>query len=101
MSNNTTPPPGAHQQPPDDMGIRAVLGSACGVEATGGTSTQPEFVSTHSSSVCKQVYVDSGNDKTMLYVLSIGLDHDNVLLFSLEQEPFQRTHSARPRTPIL
>jgi hypothetical protein len=49
---------------------------------------QPEFASTHSSSVCKKVYVESGNDKTTLYVLSIGLEHDNEPLFSLEQEPW-------------
>ena len=32
--------------------------------------------------------MESGNDKTVLYVLSIGLDHDNEPLFSLEQEPW-------------
>jgi hypothetical protein len=33
----------------------------------------PEYISTqHSSSECQKVYVESGNDESMLYVLSIG-----------------------------
>ena len=74
MSNNTTPE-GAHQ-PLDDGGIDAD-GIPGGAEVTGGMPTPPELVLTHSSSVCKKVFVDSGNDKTILYVLSIGLEHDN------------------------
>ncbi|KAI2497898.1 hypothetical protein MHU86_16596 [Fragilaria crotonensis] len=101
MSNNTTPPGAPHQQPPDDSGICAVGSTADGVEAAtgGGMSTQPEFVSTHSSSECKKLYVDSGNDKTILYVLSIGLEHDSEPLFSLEQEPWSTLSKNALRPP--
>jgi hypothetical protein len=112
MNNNATPL-GAHE-PLDEGGIHADGCNPCGVETTGGISTQQEFVTTHMSSVCKKVYVDSGNDKTILYVLSIGLEHDmccqlvlnttmNLPLFPLNRNhgrPFQRTHSAHPRTLI-
>ena len=76
MSNNTTPegtdePALADRDNPAD-------GVPGGVEVTGVMSMQPEYVLTHSSSVCKKVYVNSaGNDETMLYVLSIGLEHDH------------------------
>ena len=62
-------------------------------------SIQPEFASTHSSSVCNKVYVDSGNDKSTLYVLSIGLEHNNEPLFSLEQEPWSTLSKNTLRPP--
>jgi hypothetical protein len=96
MSNNTTPE-GAHQ-PLDDGGIDAD-GIPGGVEVAGGMPTPPELVLTHSSSVCKKVYVDSGNDKTILYVLSIGLEHDNEPLFPLEQEPWSTLSKNTLRPP--
>jgi hypothetical protein len=63
-------------------------GDSTGVDITGGTSMQPEFATTHSSSLYKKVYISSGNDKTILYVLSIGLEHGNEPLSPLEQEPW-------------
>jgi hypothetical protein len=102
MSNNTTTPAEAVHQPlhVDDGGIHVLDGISGGVEARGrGLPTQPEFVSTHSSSACKKVYVDSGNDKTTLYVLSIGLEHDNEPLFSLEQEPWSTLSKNTLRPP--
>jgi hypothetical protein len=73
MSMNTTSAEGAHQPALDDGGIHAdgMIVPHGAVEATGEISTQPEFLSTHTDSVCKKVYVDSGNDKVTLYVLSI------------------------------
>lgn len=71
MSNNTTPE-GAHQ-PLDDGGIDAD-GIPGGAEVTGGMPTPPELVLTHSSSVCKKVYVDSGNDNIRRWsLLSMSL----------------------------
>ena len=62
-----------------------------------------ECISTpQSSSKCKKVYLESGNDKSMLYVLSIGrigLDHDVNSLFSLEQEPWSRRPKNALRPP--
>ena len=60
---------------------------------------QPEFTSTHSSSVCQKVYVNSGNDKMLLYVLSIGLEHNNEHHFSLEQEPWSALSKNALRPP--
>ena len=37
---------------------------------------------------CEQMYQDSGNEKKVLYLMSIGLNGDNGPLFSLEQEPW-------------
>jgi hypothetical protein len=62
-------------------------------------STQPEFVSTHCSSVSKTVYVNSGIDETILYVLSIDLEHNNEPLFSLEQEPWSTLSKNTLRPP--
>ena len=94
-------PDGAHQALDGDVDMDG------GVDATAGqimpTEDSSEFALTHTSSVCKKVYVDSGNNKTTLYVLSIGLLHDDQPLFSLEQEPwssFAKKHSAHPRTLI-
>jgi hypothetical protein len=36
----------------------------------------------------QQIHIDSGNDKKVLFLLSIGLDHHNKPLFSFEQEPW-------------
>ena len=79
-------PEGAHQALDDDGLIRPG-----GVNATAGMLTESSaFALTHTSSVCKKVYVDNGNDKTTLYVLSIvGLVHDDQQpLLPLEQEPW-------------
>ena len=99
MSRNCTSTPESAHQPLDDGHIHADVIPG-GVEATGAMSTQPEFESTmHSSSVCKKVYVESGNDKTILYVLSIGLEHNNEPLFSLEQEPWSTLSKNTLRPP--
>jgi hypothetical protein len=97
MSTNTTPE--CAHQPLDDGGIHADGIVQHGVETTGEISTQSEFLSTHTNSVCKKVYVDSGNDKATLYVLSIGLEHDNEPLFSLEQEPWSTLSKNELRPP--
>jgi hypothetical protein len=74
-----------------------------GVDATAGqimpTDDSSEFALTHTSSVCKKVYVDSGNNKTTLHVLSIGLLHDDQPLFSLEQEPWSSFAKNKLRPP--
>jgi hypothetical protein len=36
----------------------------------------------------QQIYIDSGNDKKVLFLLSIGLNHNNEPLFSFEREPW-------------
>jgi hypothetical protein len=49
---------------------------------------------------CEQIYQDSGNEKKMLYLLSIGLKgSNNGPLFSLEQEPWSLLpkNSLRPK----
>ena len=102
MSDTNTTPEGADHQALDDEGIPSYADDTPeGVDGTGGTSStpQPEFGSTHCSSVCKKVYVDSGNDKTVLYVLSIGVEHDNEPLFSLEQEPWSTLSKNALRPP--
>jgi hypothetical protein len=77
MSNSNTTTPENVGQPPDD--------SPESVEESQVATMVPEYVSTpHSSSECKKVYVESENDKLMLYALSIGqtgLDHDDEPLF--------------------
>ena len=96
-------PEGAHQALDGDVDIDG------GVDATGGrimpTEEASAFALTHTSSVCKKVHVDSGNNNKTLYVLSIGLLHDDQPLFlPLEQEPwssFTKTHPVHPRTLIL
>ena len=89
MSNSTTPEAVAHQPIDDDTssntaGDAGIPSSGRNVDATGDrTSMQPpEFVSTHTSSLCKKAYVDSGNNKTTLFVFSIGLEHDNEPFFA-------------------
>jgi hypothetical protein len=37
---------------------------------------------------CEQLYQDCGNEKKVLYLMSIGLNGDNGPLFSLEEEPW-------------
>jgi hypothetical protein len=90
MSNSNTTTPENLAQPPDDGGVSIHADESVEEAAT----IVPEYISTpHSSSECKKVYVESGNDKSMLYVLSIrqiGLDHNDEPLFSLEQEPWSR-----------
>ena len=81
-SNSNTTTPENVGQPPDDGGISIHADdSPESVEESQVATMVPECVSTpHSSSECKKVYVESGNDKAMLYVLSIGqtgLDHDD------------------------
>jgi hypothetical protein len=40
------------------------------------------------SSLCQQLYIESGNDKKVLFLLSIGLmNQNNKSLFSFEREP--------------
>jgi hypothetical protein len=48
---------------------------------------------------CEQIYQDSGNEKKVLYLLSIGLKGNNGPLFSLEQEPWSLLpkNSLRPK----
>jgi hypothetical protein len=88
MSNTTTPKCARHEALLNDGRIPADGAPICLDVTGGGTAMQPEFATTHSSSVCQKVYINSGNDKTILYMLSIGLKHDNEPLFSLEQEPW-------------
>jgi hypothetical protein len=72
MSNNTTPKGACNEPLLNDDSI-PVDGVPEGVDVTGGgTSMQPEFATTHSSSVCKKVYVNSGNDERILYVFVNG-----------------------------
>ena len=107
MSNSTTPEAVAHQPIDDDTSTNTAgdagipSSSGTNVDATGDrTSMQPpEFVSTHTSSLCKKAYVDSGNNKTTLFVFSIGLEHDNEPLFSLEQEPWSSFSKNALRPP--
>ena len=41
------------------------------------------------SSLCQQLYIESGNDKKVLFLLSIGLlNQNNKPLFSFEREPW-------------
>jgi hypothetical protein len=41
------------------------------------------------SSLCQQLYIESGNDKKVLFLLSIGLmNQNNEPLFSCEREPW-------------
>ena len=52
-------------------------------------------------SLCQQVYIESGNEKKVLFLLSIGLmNHNNKPLFSFEQEPWSLLPktSLRPRS---
>ena len=53
------------------------------------------------SCLCRDVYVDSGNEKKVLYLLCIGLNrNDDQPLFSFEREPWSvlpKNSSARPR----
>ncbi len=37
---------------------------------------------------CEQLYQGCGNEKKVLYLMSIGLNGDNGPLFSLEEEPW-------------
>jgi hypothetical protein len=104
MSNSNTTTPENVGQPPDDGGISIHADdSPESVEESQVATMVPEYVSTpHSSSECKKAYVESGNDKSMLYVLSIGqtgLDHDDEPLFSLEQEPWSRLPKNALRPP--
>lgn len=48
---------------------------------------------------CEQMYQDLGNEKKVLYLLSIGLKGNNGPLFSLEQEPWSLLpkNSLRPK----
>ena len=102
MSDNTASD-SAVQQPSDDGGIHAEGfpdASSPEENATGTLSLlDVDYVSIHRSSVCKKFYVESGNDKTVLYVLSIGLVHDNETLFSLEQEPWSTLLKKSLRPP--
>jgi hypothetical protein len=47
----------------------------------------------------KQIYVDSGNDKKVLFMLSIGLRVNNEPLFSVDEEPWSTLpkNMLRPR----
>ncbi len=105
MSNSNTTTPENIGQPPDYGGISIHADdSPESVEESQVATMVPEYVSTpHSSSECKKVYVESGNDKSMLYVLSIGqtgLDHDHdEPLSSLEQEPWSRLPKNALRPP--
>jgi hypothetical protein len=104
MSNNTTPKCARHEPLLNDGRIPADGAPICVDVTGGGTAMQPEFATTHSSSVYQKVYINSGNDKTNLYVLSIGLKYDNEPPFPLNRshgQPFQRTHSSHPRTLVL
>ena len=60
-----------------------------------------ETGSTSELCISQQVYLDSGNDKKVLYILCLGLtdDTDVAPLFSLDKEPwaFLPKHSLRPR----
>jgi hypothetical protein len=52
-------------------------------------------------SLCQQLYIESGNEKKVLYLLSIGLmNHNNEPLFSFEREPWSLLPktSLRPRS---
>jgi hypothetical protein len=52
-------------------------------------------------SLCQQLYIESGNEKTVLFLLSIGLmNYNNEPLFSFEREPWSLLPktSLRPRS---
>jgi hypothetical protein len=72
----------------------------------GGEELEPEAAedeagSTSELCLSNQLYIDSGNDKKVLYLLCIGLTDNSgtAPLFSFEQEPWSRLPkpSLRPR----
>jgi hypothetical protein len=61
----------------------------------------PAALGSRASCLCRDVYVDSGNEKKVLYLLCIGLNRNNDQpLFSFDREPWSvlpKNSLARPR----
>ncbi len=51
---------------------------------------------------CQQVHEDSGNEKKVLYLMCIGLNHNGLPLFSFDNEPWSllsKSLLVRPKNP--
>jgi hypothetical protein len=82
--NTTT----THGHPPDSMVV------------TNGSNLEPDGQQVAVVSTSEELYIDSGNQKKVLYLLCIGLQSDGTPLFSFEVEPWSllpKTTTIRPK----
>jgi hypothetical protein len=75
---------------------------AAGAGAAASKEEGPETTATQGEALCQcqQVYEGSGNEKKVLYLMCIGLNHNGLPLFSFENEPWSqlpKTSLVRPK----
>jgi hypothetical protein len=76
--------------------------AGAGAGAAAGEEEGPETTATQGEELCQcqQVYEGSGNEKKVLYLMCIGLNHNGLPLFSFENEPWSqlpKTSLVRPK----
>jgi hypothetical protein len=79
------------QQTFDDSSIsdtESSLHGATAVEEEGGPPTSTTQLQAEELCNCQRVYEDSGNEKKVLYLMCVGLNHNGLPLFSFENEPW-------------
>jgi hypothetical protein len=90
IDRNTSSPEAADHREEEENRVRSA--TTVPVEVVGETTLLP--------AVCQALYVDSGNDKTVLCVLAIGLKkNDGTPLFTVNEEPWCSLTKQQFRSP--